>query len=86
MECAYGYFHCSNYSDIYIVDKNFKTKKNGEEGIVQLLSLLPTSYPGHNILTEDLGVIVGENNCKCGRLGKYFNITGRIKNQKIEDA
>ena len=27
MECAYGYFHCSNYSDIYIVDKNFKTKK-----------------------------------------------------------
>jgi hypothetical protein len=27
--------------------------------------------------------VFGEDNCKCGRLGKYFKITGRIKNAEI---
>ena len=41
--------------------------------MIQMLSLLPLSYPGHNILTEDLGIIHGEDNCKCGRSGVLFN-------------
>ena len=28
-----------------------------------MFSLLPISYPGHNIVTEDLGVIIDEDNC-----------------------
>ena len=71
-------FMCSNYSDIIIRDKNLKQLKNGE-GIVQLISLLPKSYPGHNILTEDLGEIT---KCKCGFKGKCFTIKGRIKNSE----
>ena len=31
------------------------------------------------ILTEDLGTIYGVDNCKCGRMGKYFKVHGRIK-------
>jgi len=72
-------FMCSNFSDIIIRDKNFKQLKNGE-GIVQLISLLPKSYPGHNILTEDLGEIT---KCKCGFKGKCFTIKGRIKNSEV---
>ncbi len=77
------YLHSSIFSDILIRDKNFKILKNGKRGLIQLLSLLPTSYPGHNILTEDLGEIVGEDDCKCGLKGKYFKIYGRIKEAEL---
>ncbi|MEF9951706.1 MAG: acyl-protein synthetase [Clostridium sp.] len=84
LECEYGNMHCSEFSDIIIRDyKDFSVKDIGQEGIIQLLSILPLSYPGHSILTEDRGVIIGEDDCKCGRLGKYFNILGRIKNAEI---
>ena len=83
MECEYGYFHTSVYSEIYVRDNNFKLLKNRKKGIIQILSLLPTSYPGHNILSEDIGIIFGEDTCKCGRLGKYFKILGRVKQAEI---
>ena len=54
-----------------------------KKGLVQLISCIPTSYPGHNILTEDLGEIIGEDDCKCGYKGKYFKIHGRVKESDI---
>ena len=71
------------FSDILIRDKKFDTIKNRKKGLIQLLSLLPTSYPGHNILTEDIGEIVGEDNCKCGLKVKYFLVNGRAKEAEI---
>ena len=81
MECEQDHFHASVYSDVIIrraVD--FSIADVGEKGIVQVLSILPESYPGHSLLTEDEGVLLGEDDCPCGRLGKYFKITGRLKN------
>ena len=63
--------------------KTYKPEKNGAEGLIQLLSLIPKSYPGHSILTEDLGTIYGVDNCRCGRKGKYFKVHGRIKSAEI---
>jgi hypothetical protein len=84
MECESGHLHTSEYSDIIVRDpKDFSVSKNGEEGIIQLLSLLPISYPGQSILTEDLGTILGEDDCDCGRKGKYFKINGRLKNAEL---
>ena len=84
MECESGYLHASNYSDIIIRDhRDYTILPNGQEGIVQLVSSLPSSYPGHSILTEDLGTIVGVDDCGCGRKGKYFKISGRIKNAEV---
>ena len=80
-EC--GYFHTSVYSDILIRNNNFEIARKGKKGLIQLFSLLPTSYPGHNILTEDIGEIVGEDNCKCGKQGKYFRVHGRAKEAEI---
>ena len=54
-----------------------------KKGLIQLLSLLPTSYPGHNILTEDIGEIAKDSNCSCSILGKRFKIHGRVKNAEI---
>tara|TARA_Y100000590_G_scaffold467660_1_gene647290 strand:+ start:374 stop:1438 length:1065 start_codon:yes stop_codon:yes gene_type:complete len=80
LECKYGYFVTSIFSDILIRDEKFQLAKNGKRGLIQLLSLLPTSYPGHNILTEDIGEIIEENKCKCGLKGKHFLVHGRAKN------
>jgi len=83
IECKCGFFVTSNFSDILIRDKNFNLVKNNEKGIVQLLSLLPTSYPGHNILTEDIGEIISETKCSCKLEGKRFLIHGRAESAEI---
>jgi len=78
-----GYFITSVFSDIFVRDKKFNIVRNGEKGLIQLLSLLPTSYPGHNILTEDVGEIVDAGNCKCGSQAKHFIVHGRAKEAEI---
>ena len=78
-----GYLHTSIFSDIFIRDKNFNLLKNKKKGLIQLLSILPTSYPGHNILTEDIGEIIGNDDCKCGLKGKYFLVHGRAKEAEV---
>ncbi len=77
-ECERGFFHTSIFSDVLVRDKDFKICNNRKKGIIQVISVLPSSYPGHSILTEDLGIIYGLNNCKCGRSGKFFKINGRL--------
>lgn len=84
IECKKGNFHTSLVNDIIVRNKqNNKISKIGEKGVVQVISLIPESYPGHSILTEDEGIILGKNNCGCGKKGKYFKILGRIKNSEI---
>lgn len=84
MECEYGHLHASIFSDVIIRNpKDFSITKTGEKGLIQVCSLLPESYPGHSLLTEDEGTILGEDDCPCGRKGKYFTILGRIKNAEI---
>ena len=80
MECACGHLHASVFSDVITRRPlDFAPCETGERGILQVLSVIPQSYPGHSLLTEDEGVILGEDNCPCGRKGKYFKILGRLK-------
>lgn len=84
MECEYGHLHAPVFSDVIIRDpRDFREAPHGEEGLIEVASVLPKSYPGHALLTEDSGKILGEDDCPCGRKGKYFSITGRIKNAEI---
>ncbi len=84
MECEYGHLHTSNFSDVIIRNpQDLSVAEVGEEGIIEVVSVLPESYPGHALLTEDCGVLLGEDTCPCGRKGKYFKIKGRIKNAEI---
>ena len=83
LECSEGYLHSSIFSDIIIRRNDFSVCDFNEIGLVQLISLLPKSYPGHNIISEDLGQIIGIDDCKCGRLGKYFVIHGRAERAEI---
>ena len=84
MECEYGNLHASIFSDvIFRRAKDFSECGIGETGIIQTISIIPKSYPGHSLLTEDQGTLLGIDNCKCGRLGKYFKVFGRIENAEI---
>ena len=83
-ECECGHLHASIYSDVIIRRyKDFSPCEFGEKGFIQVLSSLPYSYPGHSLLTEDEGVILGEDDCPCGRKGKYIKVFGRIKNAEL---
>jgi phenylacetate-coenzyme A ligase PaaK-like adenylate-forming protein len=84
MECEFGHLHTPVFSDVIIRRAHdFSIADIGEKGIIQVLSILPKSYPGHSLLTEDEGVLLGEDDCACGRLGKYFRIEGRLINAEI---
>ena len=78
-QCSCGYFTTSNFSDVLIRDSNFNLCKDNQKGFIQLLSVLPTSYPGHNILTQDIGEIISSKNLKCGLDIKHFEVHGRSK-------
>jgi phenylacetate-coenzyme A ligase PaaK-like adenylate-forming protein len=82
--CEHDRMHCSNYSDVIIRrPMDFSVADLNERGLIELVSLLPTSYPGHALLTEDEGEILGIDDCPCGRLGKYFKIHGRIQGAEL---
>ena len=84
MECECGHLHASNFSDVIIRRPyDFSIADIGETGIIQVVSTIPESYPGHSLLTEDEGAVLGEDDCPCGRKGKYFRINGRLKNAEI---
>lgn len=84
MECESGHVHSSAFSEIIIRRvHDFSQANIGEEGLIQVVSILPLSYPGHSILTDDKGILLGEDDCPCGRSGKYFKITGRLPNAEI---
>jgi hypothetical protein len=79
VECERGHLHTPAAADILVRDpRDWSTKAFGEEGVIQLFSTLASSYPGHSILTEDRGTVLGEDTCLCGRMGKFFKIYGRV--------
>lgn len=82
-ECEHGQFHCSSFSDIIIRRNDFSCCGLGEKGLIQLISLIPESYPGHNLLSEDIGSIQGYDDCACGRKGTYFQIYGRASQAEL---
>lgn len=84
MECEEGHFHPSIFSDVIVRDEiTHKVLPHGREGLIQVISLLPKSYPGFSLLTEDIGTIFGEDDCACGRKGKYFKVRGRMKASEV---
>lgn len=84
MECESGRLHAPVYSDILIRDPvDFSVLSDGEAGLIQLFSVLPHSYPGHSLLSEDIGEILGEDDCPCGRLGRTFKVHGRLQGAEV---
>lgn len=79
-----GYLYAPNFADVIVRDPVTWTEAPiGTIGVIQVLSLLPRSYPGHSLLTEDLGVVHGIDDSTCGRMGKRFSVIGRVPRAEL---
>jgi Acyl-protein synthetase, LuxE len=79
LEGATGHLHAPNFADIIIRDPvTWEEAPDGEVGVIEVLSVLPRSYPGHALLTDDLGVVHDREVSPDGRHGKRFTVKGRV--------
>ncbi len=84
LECEAGVLHAPSFADVIVRDaRTLAPAPFGREGLIQVLSALPTSYPGHSLLTEDLGTLLGEDDCPCGKRGRYFRVRGRVPRAEL---
>jgi hypothetical protein len=84
VDCPAGNKHAPAFADVILRRPlGLEPAVPGESGIIEVLSVLPTSYPGHALLTEDQGTLLGVDDCPCGRKGKYFRFTSRIQRAEI---
>jgi hypothetical protein len=72
-----GSLYCPDHADVVIRDpETWAELPPGKPGLVEVVSTLPESYPGHILLTEDLGVVHGIDDGVWP--GKRFSILGRL--------
>jgi len=84
MECEHGALHAPAFADVLVRDaRDWSALPAGKTGLIQVLSVLPSSYPGHSLLTEDLGEWTGQDDCPCGRLGRTFRVFGRVAQAEL---
>ncbi|MFD4641641.1 acyl-protein synthetase [Lentzea sp. NPDC058436] len=69
--------YCPDFADVIIRNPDtWEEQPVGEPGVIEVVSTLPRSYPGHVLLTEDLGVVHGIDDGDWP--GKRFSVLGRL--------
>jgi hypothetical protein len=69
--------YCPDFADVVIRDpKTWAEQPVGVPGVIEVVSTLPRSYPGHVLLTEDVGVLHGIDDGDWP--GKRFGVLGRL--------
>ncbi len=77
-DCPYGNKHAPVTGEVIVRDPlTLEPVGEGETGLLQVCSVLPESFPGHLLLTEDLATVALEDGCPCGRPGPAFRFAGR---------
>ena len=80
IECENGNLHAPEGAEAMIRGKNdFRCRGYNEEGLIQLFSNIQKSYPGHSLLTEDIGYTLPGSSCDCGRKGTILKVKGRLE-------
>lgn len=82
--CQAGRFHDSKYSQVVLRDVALRPVPfdSTAPGLIHTMSLLPHGYPGHSLLTADLGVW-RQGECSCQRSGCGFELLGRAPDVEI---
>ena len=79
-----GLLYPPNFADVIVRDpETWEPAANGQPGVIQVLSLLPHSYPGHSLLTEDTGVIEAVDPGNGGWMGKGIRVLGRVARSEL---
>jgi hypothetical protein len=83
-DCSEGNKHGPVFGDVIVRNPlTLEPVAAGEYGIVQVCSVLPTSFPGHLLLTEDRAQVIAYDGCPCGRRGISFRFAGRIPKTEL---
>jgi hypothetical protein len=83
-DCSEGNKHGPVFGDVIVRNPlTLEPVAAGEHGIVQVCSVLPTSFPGHLLLTEDWAQVIAYDGCPCGRRGISFRFAGRIPKSEL---
>lgn len=80
--CEHGFRHTPVWADVIVRDPLELVSLEGEPGQLQLMNVLASGAPYHNVLTEDMGRIV-PGACPCGRSGKRFELLGRLPKSEV---
>jgi len=83
-DCSEGNKHGPVFGDVIVRNPlTLEPVAVGEHGIVQVCSVLPTSFPGHLLLTEDMARVMAYDGCPCGRRGISFRFAGRVPKAEL---
>ncbi|HEX2714493.1 MAG TPA: hypothetical protein VHM88_20050, partial [Candidatus Acidoferrales bacterium] len=79
-----GNKHVPAFADVVVRDPlTLVPVAVGQRGLVQVCSVLPSSFPGFLVLTEDMAEIIGYDQCPCGRRGTSFRFAGRVPKAEV---
>jgi hypothetical protein len=83
-DCELGYKHVPAFADLIVRDPlTLAPVGVGQQGLVQVCSVLPTSFPGFLLLTDDMAEIIGHDGCLCGRRGTHFRFLRRVPKSEV---
>lgn len=77
-DCSHHHFHIPAYARVVIRDVDtLKPIKNGNIGLVNLMTPMVKATPLLSVMTDDLGIIHDEV-CGCGAKSPWLEIIGRV--------
>jgi hypothetical protein len=80
VDCPAGNKHAPAFAEVILRRPgSLEPVAAGETGLIEVLSALPASYPGHALLSEDQGLLVGCDDCPCGAHGVSFRFVSRVE-------
>ena len=83
-DCEFGSKHVPAFAEIIVRNPlTLEPVEAGQQGLIQVCSVLPTSFPGFLVLTEALAEIIGYDECPCGRRGTCFRFTRRVPKAEV---
>jgi hypothetical protein len=79
-----GLLYAPDFADVILRDPvTWQPAEDGKTGIIQVLSLLPRSYPGHSLLTEDLGILTPVADRATGTIKRGLRVLGRLPRTEL---
>jgi hypothetical protein len=83
-DCERGNKHVPAFAEVVVRNPlTLEPVAVGQQGLVQVCSVLPTSFPGFLVLTDDMAEIIDYNECPCGRRGTSFRFAGRVPKAEV---
>jgi hypothetical protein len=83
-DCEQGNKHVPAFADVIIRNElTLEPVAMGQRGLMQVCSVLPTSFPGFLVLTEDIAELIHHDGCACGRRGTAFRFVSRAPKAEV---